>query len=975
MYIRSYFLQFTIFLIIVFISFPTTAQDFYDGPASGNVTDGHTFNTSAVVLAKPEVNIRMKFFNHGKPKLEVPDEVTSDAETRGNYIQDPAYNRMKKTNSTGPFILQEYEGPDLNTDGRYLRIPPDSYCAAGPDHVVLHVNSLIFFIDKETGQQTQIDPMVMFNYIESISPFDPKISYDHFDKRWISVWLQVNDVTSEAFYLIAVSDDSDPNGTWYTWALPSNVNGMTMDGSWADFQGVGFDDKAIYLTSNQFEFAGNYLYSKIRIIDKANVYVNGNPGTVTWNDIWNMKYDGFLGSSLGIRPTIMMDADEYYYFASLRYGGGTSFYLYRLSDPITNPVLSGFKVNTSRYQNTEDIDVEQLGDNESPLEHGGLALRFEAVFTNGKVHIVHPAKYETRIGIRYLSISTDSKTAVSDMTLGTPEHYYLYPGLAVNQSDDVVITYSRVSANEYAGAYYTFIPSDVGTFTGSSLLMEGKSSYELYLNDPSKRNRWGDYSGAWVDPEDENTFWVFSEYTKRFNTWGTRLAAVRYRGFDQPYLRLASSELDFGTAKINSDGKTRNISITNFGSTDLIISNANITGTSFELSGVSLPVTIPSLDTVDIGIKYSPVEHDESISEILTLTTNDPDNTEVSIQLEAKGFEMIDVTKGLLYASTGNVVGSLGRIATIDRTTGSSSVIAKSGFRPVSSLTINPVTNELYGLNKATNTDNPNILMIRGNDVQGMAYDSAPLDIKAFTFDNSGLMHVITYDDDYYIMNINTLNTTFVSTLNIGVSAVTCNFAQNKIYLMRSDDISFTELYTLSADGQTSLVGSTGLSKPIQAMTFDSDGELFGSMGDVNEFSTLVSINPSTGSAVEIGNMNLREVLGIAFALDGITGISESIELPEEFVLRQNYPNPFNPATNIDFNIPEQGSVKLVVYNTLGEKVITLIDKQLQSGLHNVEITPEMSASLSSGTYIYKLQFTSVKGKSFSTSRKMILLK
>ena len=44
--------------------------------------------------------------------------------------------------------------------------------------------------------------------------------YDHFDKRWIMTWDSQNDALQRAYFLVAVSDDSIPLGTWYIWALP-----------------------------------------------------------------------------------------------------------------------------------------------------------------------------------------------------------------------------------------------------------------------------------------------------------------------------------------------------------------------------------------------------------------------------------------------------------------------------------------------------------------------------------------------------------------------------------------------------------------------------------------------------------------------------------------------------------------------------------------------------------------------------------
>ncbi len=73
----------------------------------------------------------------------------------------------------------------------------------------------------------------------------------------------------------------------------------------------------------------------------------------------------------------------------------------------------------------------------------------------------------------------------------------------------------------------------------------------------------------------------------------------------------------------------------------------------------------------------------------------------------------------------------------------------------------------------------------------------------------------------------------------------------------------------------------------------------------------------------------------------------------DNFILKQNYPNPFNPATKINFNLASAGFVKLDIYNTLGEKVKSLINEELNSGSHSVNFD---AAGLPSGIYIARLQ-------------------
>jgi hypothetical protein len=105
---------------------------------------------------------------------------------------------------------------------------------------------------------------------------------------------------------------------------------------------------------------------------------------------------------------------------------------------------------------------------------------------------------------------------------------------------------------------------------------------------------------------------------------------------------------------------------------------------------------------------------------------------------------------------------------------------------------------------------------------------------------------------------------------------------------------------------------------------------------------------------------------------------SDQLSLPAELVLRQNYPNPFNARTAIVYHLPNIGAqpapVKLTIYNALGRKVRTLVDKRQPPGEHIVywDGLDEVSRPVASGVYFYTLN---VSGLDFAKSRKMILLK
>ena len=103
-----------------------------------------------------------------------------------------------------------------------------------------------------------------------------------------------------------------------------------------------------------------------------------------------------------------------------------------------------------------------------------------------------------------------------------------------------------------------------------------------------------------------------------------------------------------------------------------------------------------------------------------------------------------------------------------------------------------------------------------------------------------------------------------------------------------------------------------------------------------------------------------------------LTSVEDIASVPFEFELGNNYPNPFNPSTRISFKIAENSSVRLEIFNLLGERVRLLVDDIYSPGNYNAvwNARDDFGYKVNSGIYIYRLVTNN-----FVDSKRMVLMK
>lgn len=466
-----------------------------------------------------------------------------------------------------------FEGVDSKTNFQsYLGIdpvPPDPSFAPGPNHVVATVNSTIRWWNKAGTIQNSQNLGSGFGtaFFAPLNPADfttdSKVIYDQYAGRFVVEALEVIDTptTLSSRVMVAASDDSDPNGTWYFTSINTK---MTINGfdRWLDYPTLGIDNQAIYIGGNMFGFNNNpfgqnqYVGSRLIIIDKNGFY-SGGPAT-------SNIYDP---SALAGKSFELFTPQPAHMYGATPSGVGTFLVASGLADSQGNDLLGIIKINNPLSSPTFTYSEVPLGNitietgflPEAPqpgtttkIDQGDQRLmnavwRNNALWTTGEINppagtdrnqtTAHWYKISAD-GVSAPTLSQQGSAGGEDIATGA---YTYFPSINVNANGDMAMQVSLSSPATYPGAYYVARQvTDPPNQVQSTAVIAAGQDYYVKTNSGIK-NRWGDFSATEVDPTDDTSFWLYGEFAltrEPYNPnrptqdghWGTRAAVFSFVG-------------------------------------------------------------------------------------------------------------------------------------------------------------------------------------------------------------------------------------------------------------------------------------------------------------------------------------------------------------------------------------------------------------------------------------------------------------
>jgi hypothetical protein len=469
-------------------------------------------------LAPPHPERRVIPFMPAPPPRPLPSGTAPAA------AQAPAPATSTAALIPSPAPLQGFEALGDND----TVIPPDTMGAAGPNHLMVTLNSQIRIQDK-TG--TEVSTVSLYSFWSGLSGvtsvFDPKLTYDPFNDRWIFA-VGANPESSSSLLLIAASQSSDPTGNW-------NLYKVTVDGTgtdWGDYPALGFNKDWVVVNLNLFTVSANkFDTGKIFVFNKSDLYAgNATVGLTTFTD----------SNDFTEAPAVTYDNSLATLYLVESWNGSSGGHGYLAISSITGPVGSEAYNAQVAFVSTANpwASGPPSGADFAPQEGTTHKIQnnddriLNVVYRNGSLWAAQnaflPANKPTRTAAQWWQFLPDGTVQqfgrVDDST-GT--NFYAFPSIAVNSENDVLLGYSSFSASQYASASYSIRSGDdpPGSMRSVELLKAGEAVY--YKTFSGTQNRWGDFSSAVVDPSNDLDFWTIQEYASSpnfpngDNRWGT----------------------------------------------------------------------------------------------------------------------------------------------------------------------------------------------------------------------------------------------------------------------------------------------------------------------------------------------------------------------------------------------------------------------------------------------------------------------
>lgn len=499
-----------------------------------------------------------------------------------------------------------FGGPN-ETQTNYF--PPDSQLAAGPNYVVVAVNSLLAIYDKSGNLQGSFQDFQ--NFFSGLgltgNIFDPRIIYDQADGRFILSAAEVDETNfTNGHVLLAVSETSDPTGNWYKYALDSGGTSMTGGANtFPDFPNLGLSSAAVYISTNQFAVNSNCLSTDSCSFSDAWIQVVGLPALLSGSAQLNITvFKNILTSA---------QAQAFAIAPALTYGSSSQEFLIAAAmDANPSTLLNVFSIPTSGTVTLTEADLTVPSFSEppdasqkyttTPIATNDARL-LNAVWIGGSLWCGQNVQATNGSPVaQWYQISATSLSSLAIQQSGQISGYgdAYFPAIMADSNGNATVAFSTSSSN--------FLPSAALTgrsATDPSGVMRGFGVYEQGTDNYADIDtRWGDYSGISPDPGGVGV-WAIAEYAQSPDpNYGTSIANIS----GPPALGIAPASLSFPAQPYATASSPLDITLTNNGTGTLTFNSLTLSDTqNFSIASSTCTAPLAAGANCVIGIVFLPL--------------------------------------------------------------------------------------------------------------------------------------------------------------------------------------------------------------------------------------------------------------------------------------------------------------------------------------------------------------------------------
>ena len=465
--------------------------------------------------------------------------------------------------------------------------PPDNGLAVGPNHVVEMVNSSGTIWNKSGGNPIQIFDLNTFFLVPSGYAFsDPRVLYDQLSQRWFASGVAFVTPSFGSVIVIAVSTTSDPTGTWVQYST-DNSSDITHD---QPKFGVS-DDKFViswndFLSAQFFQGGSTFIFEKSQMVAGSST-VNG-------------AAIGPDSTRVALVPAVQLSAGSPEYIAYNNSDcstlgcnkGSPTFGLAWITGTPLGGNLAWNEADPAIAATSQPPNADQPGMPASIATNDDRFLtaiwQNGVLWTGGNDACLPANDSATRPCSRLIQVLTSTQAIHQSFDIASFGGGLYYPAFAMDAGGSMYVVYNISSPAQNVGVRITgqTASAPIQTVAGGQTIKAGETTYDMNpCFGTAGASRWGDYSGAAIDPQNPSDVWVASEYAAVGTTaspsdagcaWGTFAGRLT---FSAPAVGSVSPSSGAGSTVVTVNGTDFAPSSTvSFGSnaaTNVVVSSPN----------------------------------------------------------------------------------------------------------------------------------------------------------------------------------------------------------------------------------------------------------------------------------------------------------------------------------------------------------------------------------------------------------------